>query len=434
MSPSFPLATPSSTSSPPPSNGHTRPHLQARASLRDQVAALRVTGLGPALIAEELHRSRDAVLKIIQTLSAKSCEAAQPISVTPPEGDRRSRTSLASTNLIPSHQDPTPPAPGATLASVSRPTSVQVPALTAFYLQVLELHATGLSYTHIAERLHCTFPQIASAFRVSRKTGALRSKSSPTLTSHARSTAPSPPRPSTADPSTSHILTLRQQGLSIRQIATRLNCTSTSPVTRTLTRHKIWNTPGKRGHEAAIFTLVRDVLPTPPTGVAIALTADQLIWHLDALEGVVTRLVAVEREPDVIARMVTTLSRSFALPLSVHLGDFWDIARRLPDPIAFLDYDGMGALPARLQDSLAALAPRLTTPCVIRLTCSMAYADCLKQVPQAAQALLAIPGFHVTRLDMRSTPSSHGHMAMTTMLAVLTQGDPHASLPRSFSS
>jgi hypothetical protein len=233
-----------------------------------------------------------------------------------------------------------------------------------------------------------------------------------------------------ADPSTSHILTLRQQGLSIRQIAKRLNCTSTSPVRRALTRHKIWNTPGKRGHEAAIFTLVRDVLPTPPTGVAIALTADQLVWHLDALEGVVTRLVAVERAPDVFARMVTTLSRSFALPLNVHLGDFWDIARRLPDPIAFLDYDGMGALPARLQDSLAALAPRLTTPCVIRLTCSMAYADCLKQVPQAAQALLAIPGFHVTRLDIRSTPSSQGHMAMTTMLAVLTQGEPHAPVPR----
>lgn len=452
MPPSSPLATPSSSSS-PASNGHARPRPQTDVSLRDQVAILHAAGLGPVLITEELHRSPGAVLREIQTLSATSCEAAQLQPVP------------AATNRSSSHR---PPAP----ARTTRQTPVTGAAFDAFSRQALELRATGLSIPRIAERLHCTIHQVSWAFRVAR-TPSLRVGKRPTadassfplaragafvvferrvralraqgltlrqiaqrescgrtkihraLTHLPPASGPLPTHSQLTPPSPDAIVDLRAQGLSIRQIATRLGC-STFPVERTLTERKTWDTPHKREHETSLVALARTILPVPPSGVAIALTADQLAWHLDALDGVVTRLIAIERAPDVFTRMTATLTRTFRLPLSVHLGDFWAIARQLPDPIAFLDYDGMGALPADLKASLVALAPRFTSPCVIRLSCSMAHANSLQQLPQATQALGGVPGFQVTRLDVYSIPSSPGHMAMTTILAVLTKGAFHA--------
>lgn len=439
----MPLSSPARLPLPPTapsSNGHDRPHPTvftakgkwADAPLRDQIAALHVTGLGPTLIVEELNCSRSFVYKIIRTLSAKACEAAQPVCNTPPEGDRRAQTAPAPTALKDASHAP-----------------AADPALTAFQDQVLALRRKGLTYKRIGKHLHCSTwkaraavnrlpvdsrpanPLVAARHArdtnivemhsrglasraIASTVGCDRSTVSNILKRHAQTSrssssptsptayadTPRPPRHSQlTPPSPDAIVDLRTQGLSIRQIAKRLGC-STTPVERTLTARKTWDSPHKRGHETSLVALAKTLLPSPPSGVAIALTADQLAWHLDALEGVVTQLIAIERAPDVFARMIATQTRMFRLPLSVRLGDFWAIARQLPDPIAFLDYDGMGALPADLQASLVALAPRFTSPCVIRLSCSMTHANSLKQLPQATQALGAIPGFQVTRLDV----------------------------------
>jgi len=312
-----------------------------------------------------------------------------------------------------------------------RPTPLQVKRATRD-ARINALFLTGLSQRNIAKQIPCDPATVRSVLAkvLAPVTSTATAAAAAVVVAAAPILVASPSPPSDPadpmDPQTQEVLLLRRQGLSIKKISAQVGL-STHIIGKILSTHKNWNTSTKRDHEDSIFTVVQTLLPTPPSGIAIALTSDQLPLHLDVLERVVTRLVAIERVPGVFTRMLTSLSRPFPLPLSLHLGDFWDIARQQSDPIAFLDYDGMGALPARLQAHLAALAPRFTTPAIIRLTCSMAHRDCLAQIPQAIHALQHIPGHHLTRLDMHSTPSRHGQTAMATLIAVLAHGDAHDS-------
>lgn len=433
-------------------NGH-----ESLSPFQTQLDALRTEGLGPYRIAQRLHCTPAKVRWALRALPAAPHPTPKDEVRTPKVGD------------VGHSPEPEPSATSQADGVGPKATDVGN-TFDAFQRQILALRHDGLTYRRIAERLRSTAWKVRHALSqlpadsrpnpalnvrqrrhakvlalrqqglthqaIARLVGCDRSTVSGILARHATASNTSSP-PSTTptprdidtpvDPRTSQVLTLRRQGLSIRQIAKRLGIgASVSLVTRTLREHKSWDTPTKRGHEAAIFTLARETLPTSPTGVAIALTSDQLPQHLEALEGVVTELIAVEQVPDTFTRMLASLSRPFPLPLSLHLGDFWEIAQRLSHPIAFLDYDGMGALPADLKAHLVALAPRLASPAIIRLTCSMAHRNSLTQVPQAIQALLHVPGFQVSRLDMHSTPSRPSHTAMTTMIATLTKGDSNA--------
>ncbi len=226
-------------------------------------------------------------------------------------------------------------------------------------------------------------------------------------------------RPPPLPPWTDEIVELHREGLSQREIARRIG-RDPGTVSEAVTRYRArWRHDPKRRRESAIFALVGETLrPIAGTGVAIALTAAEIAIHLDALRHVVSRLIVPERDPGIYREAVAALTAPPAIPVEIVLGDFWDVASRTTDPIAFLDYDGMGTLPEDLAGRLSGLANRLTDPAVVRLTACLSAPGGERQLPLAVEALNTIPGREIVRLTVEVAPWER-RPRMLTVVAIL---------------
>jgi hypothetical protein len=280
---------------------------------------------------------------------------------------------------------------------------------------ILSLHAQRLTLNEIAAAVPCGLTTVRDTLKRHgrRRTGTRATFPDATLVADAAtvydtrqladgtSAAGSPDPP----PWIHEIVQLRRQGLSQPEIARRTGRPARQ-VGEALTRYRArWRHDPKRRHEAEIFALACEALqPAAKAGVAVALTAAEVAIHVDALRHVVSRLIVPERDPAVYREALAALTEAPAIPVELVLGDFWDVAARTPDPIAFLDYDGMGLFPDDLPARLGALADRLTDPAVIRLTASLAAAGGERQLPLAIDSLRAMPGRGIVRLHMDVTP------------------------------
>lgn len=124
----------------------------------------------------------------------------------------------------------------------------------------------------------------------------------------------------------------------------------------------------------------------PERGMAFCLSGEAIKRHIEYYQGRATKLVCVEADPQIYARMLQNMiSIPGNLPVSAEMGEFWETVKNSREKASFIDFDGMKPYSGSLERKIIEASENFAPNAVLRLTLSQAD-------PPANQAGLMLGG------------------------------------------